>query len=141
MAVFAAVREREARRIGEAAGRSVHDFGNQRERLQRARAEIFEQQQRGKIAELALVGDGQHRAQPFQVDVSRAHVVMRRHHQLRAPRARVFSGGSSRDGEQCVAGAGAARRIHQIHDRRPDGSPTMAVCGSETKSRTAAECQ
>jgi len=42
MAVFAAMREREARRIREAGGRAVHDFRNQSERLQRARAEAFE---------------------------------------------------------------------------------------------------
>ena len=57
MAVLAAVREREARRIGEARRRAVHDFGDERQRLQRARAELLDQQQRREVAQLALVRD------------------------------------------------------------------------------------
>ena len=65
MAVLAAVREREARRIVEARRRAVHDLGDQRQRLQRARAELFEQQERGEVAQVALVRQRQHRAEPL----------------------------------------------------------------------------
>ena len=46
MAVLAAVRERKSRQIVEARRRAVHDFGDQRQRLQRPRPELLEQQQR-----------------------------------------------------------------------------------------------
>ena len=49
MAVLAAVREREARRVGEAAGRAVHDLGHQREREQRPRAHAGHQHQLGEV--------------------------------------------------------------------------------------------
>ena len=57
MAVLAAVREGEARRIGEAARRAVDHLGDQRQRLQGPRPEIFQQQQRREIAQLAFIGD------------------------------------------------------------------------------------
>src|SRR4051794_21804198 len=40
--ILAAQRERETRRIIETAGRAMNDFGNQSQRLERARAEIFD---------------------------------------------------------------------------------------------------
>lgn len=49
MAVLAAVGEGEARRIGKAAGRAAGDFSDQSERLKRARAELFLQQEIGEV--------------------------------------------------------------------------------------------
>ena len=79
MPVLAAVREGEAGRVVEAGRRAVHDLGNQRQRLQRPRPELFDQQQRGEVAQVALVGQGQHRAEPSRVDVAGPDVVMCRH--------------------------------------------------------------
>ena len=53
------------------ARRAVHDLGDQRQRLQRARAELLQQQERGEIAQLALVRERQHRAEPLHVHVGR----------------------------------------------------------------------
>ena len=71
VAVLAAVREGEARRVVESCRRAVHDFGDQRQRLQRARAQLFEQQERGEVAQIAFVRERQHGAQPLRVDVGR----------------------------------------------------------------------
>ena len=108
MPVLAAVREREARRIGEAARRAVHHLGDQRQRLQRARPEILQQQQRREIAELALVRDRQHRAQPLQIDILRAHIVMRAASPAAAPR-RASCPGRSRAIASSASCAGPAR--------------------------------
>ena len=53
MAVLAAERERESRRIGEARRRAVDHFRDHRQRLQRARTDVLEQQQRREVAQLA----------------------------------------------------------------------------------------
>ena len=82
MTVLAAVREREARRIGESSGGAVHNLGDQCQRLQRPRAQILQQQQRCEVAELALVGRRQHRPEALEIDISGAHVVVPRHRQL-----------------------------------------------------------
>ena len=50
MAILAAVGEREARRIAEAAGRAVQHFGDQGQRAHRALADAGNQQQFGEIA-------------------------------------------------------------------------------------------
>ena len=78
MAVLAAVREREARRIRESRRRAVDHFSDERQRLQRPRTELLDQQQRREVAQVALVGDGQDRAEPLRVDVVRADVMMMR---------------------------------------------------------------
>ena len=83
MTVLAAVGEREPRRIVEARRRAVHDFGDQRERLQRARTELLDEQQRGEVAQLPLLRERQNGAEPPRLHVGRAHLVMRRH--LEAP--------------------------------------------------------
>jgi len=54
VSVFAAVGEGKSRRVGKPARRAVHDLGDQRERLKRARAEFFEQQHIVAISLLAL---------------------------------------------------------------------------------------
>jgi len=45
VAVFPAMREGEASRIGEAAGRAVDDFRDERQRLEGARAESFDEEE------------------------------------------------------------------------------------------------
>lgn len=82
VAVLAAVREGETRGVGEAAGCAVHDFRNERERLQRARTEAFDEQQRGEVAKIVLVRYGEHRAETLEVDVCCAHVVVLWHDEL-----------------------------------------------------------
>ena len=52
MAVFAAVRKGKACRIVESDRRAVHDFGDERQRLQRARSELFEQEERREVSEV-----------------------------------------------------------------------------------------
>jgi len=78
MAVLAAMREREPRRIGESGGRTVHHFRDERERLQRPRPQLLDQQKRREVAELPLVRECQDSAEPPRIDVSGANVVMRR---------------------------------------------------------------
>ena len=114
MAVLAAVREREAGRIVEARRRAVHHLGDERQRLQRARTELLEQQERGEVAQLALVREGEHGAEPSRLDVRGADVVPRRH--LEPPhrgerRRRILA----RDGEQRVL-----RRPRPPVDEVPD---------------------
>src|SRR5438045_87335 len=114
MSVFPAVRKREARRILEPRRGTMDDLCHQRERLQRARSELFQKQKGGKVADIALVGEREHRAEPSLVQVRLADIVMRRH--LKAAhfgeRAyRILSG----DGEQgTLRLLGAA--IHQVAD-------------------------
>ena len=79
MAIFAAVSEGKARRIGEPARRAMDNFGDQCERLQRARAKVFQEQQFGELAQVALISNGEHGAETFQIDVLRPHLVMTRH--------------------------------------------------------------
>lgn len=79
MSVFAAVGEGEARRIGEAAGRAVDYFRDERERLQGARAQAFDEQEGSEVAEVLLVGDGEHGAEALQVHIGGADVVVRWH--------------------------------------------------------------
>ena len=51
-------------------GRStVDDLCHQRERLQRARPELFQKQKGGKVFDITLVGEREHRAQPSLVHV------------------------------------------------------------------------
>ena len=63
MAVLAAMRQREARRILEAVGRAVHDLGHHGQRLHRAGADAGRQQQLGKVDGPALGGGGERAVQ------------------------------------------------------------------------------
>src|SRR5437870_114023 len=76
MPVLASMGERESGWIRKTNWRSMHHFGDERERLQCSRAELFEQQQRCEIAKLPLVGNGQHRAEPSEIDVLLSDIVM-----------------------------------------------------------------
>jgi hypothetical protein len=99
MSVLPAVRKRKARRILEPRRDTVDDLRHQRERLQRARPELFQKQKGGKVANPALVGEREHRAQPSLVHVRLADIVMGRHldaAHLGERSCRILSG----DGEQ-----------------------------------------
>ena len=78
MSVLPAVRKRKARRILESRRGTVDDLRHQRKRLQRARPELFEQQKGRKVADIALVGEREHRAEPSLVHVRLTDIVMRR---------------------------------------------------------------
>ena len=113
--VLAAMRECEARGIVESGRRAVHDFRDERERLQRARPELLEQQEGREVAQVAFVRERQHGAEPLLVDVRRTHIVMRRHDQVAnvSQRARRVL---TRDGQERIL-----RRtriaIDEVHDR------------------------
>ncbi len=79
MAVLPAVREGEPCRIVEPGRCAVYHFGHERERLQRARAELFHQEQLGEVAEIPLVRQGQDRSQPPRLHVPWPHVVVAGH--------------------------------------------------------------
>src|SRR4051794_37718610 len=79
MSVLPAVRKRKARRILESRWGTMDDLRHQRERLQRPRPELFQKQKGGKVADIALVGECEHRAQPSLVHVRLAHIVMHGH--------------------------------------------------------------
>src|SRR5207244_11841215 len=67
MPVFAAECEGESRGIGKPDGRAVHDFCDERQRLRRARSQLFEQQKFGKIVQLSIVCYSEHAAEPPQI--------------------------------------------------------------------------
>ena len=92
MPVLAAKRERKARRIRKSGRRSVNDFRNKRKRLQRPRPELFEQQEFRKIMKLAFVGDSQHGAEPFQIDIECLNFVPAWQTSSAAPPAMVVIG-------------------------------------------------
>src|SRR4030095_8800424 len=79
MTILSSVRKREPRRLREASGSSVDDFGYQRKRLKRARSKLFKKQQLCKVVKVSLVGDGKDGAKTLEVDVLRSHFVMARH--------------------------------------------------------------
>jgi hypothetical protein len=64
MPVLAAMGEREAGRIAEAAGRAVHDLGHHRERPDGAGADPRHQQQVGEIPRPAIRCRGERSVQP-----------------------------------------------------------------------------
>src|SRR5258706_3358227 len=82
MTIFAAVGEREACWIGEATRRAMDDFGDQRERLKGARTELLQKQQFSEIAQIAFISNREHGAKTFQVDISRADIMISGHTQV-----------------------------------------------------------
>ncbi len=80
--------EREARWVGEAAGRAVQHLGHHGEGADRACADARDQQQRGEIPGAALGGGGEGGVEAPRDDVARPHLVMRRHGEMRQPRLR-----------------------------------------------------
>src|SRR4030095_488468 len=80
--VLPAMREGEARRVVETCRRAVHHFGDERQRLQRARTELLEQEERGEVAQVAFVRQSQHRTETLLVHVVWAHIMMARHSEM-----------------------------------------------------------
>ena len=63
--------EREARRIGEAAGRAMHHLGDHRQRPHRARADARDEQQLGEIRRAAFGRRGERAVQAAREHVAR----------------------------------------------------------------------
>src|SRR5437588_5594019 len=114
MAVFSAVGKREARRIGEAAGGSVHDLRNQSERLQSARSKLLQQQQRRKVVKLSLIRHCQNRAETLRMDIRRANFVVAWKRELSHVGKGVFRMLIG-NGEQRLL-RGGSLGVNQIHD-------------------------
>ena len=138
--ILAAVREGEARRIGEARRRAVNDFRDQRQRLQRPR------DRRSPAATTTRNRAAAARATP---PAPRRAASNRRPWRARrdAIGIRIFITSDQRAlrivaGDRSTAHPAPAWRVDRpgSESRRPC-SPTMAVCGSHVKSFTVAECQ
>ena len=115
MPVLAAQCEREAGRVAEAGRSAVDDLGYERQCLQGSRAQIFGEQERCKIAEVAFVTDCEHGAEAFEIDIFGAHVMMCGHDEEAAGfskgRVRVLP----RNGEQCILG-GKRAAVGEVQD-------------------------
>ena len=83
MPVLAAMREGEARRVAEAARRAVHDLRHHGQRPHGARADARHQQQFGEIGRAAVGRRGEIAVEAARDHVLGAHVVMRRHDEMR----------------------------------------------------------
>jgi len=81
MTILASMREGKSRRVRKATWRSMHDLGNERERLKRSRPQSFDEKKAREVTEFLLVRESKHRSQPFQVDILGAHVMMAGHYQ------------------------------------------------------------
>ena len=75
--------EGKPRRVGKLVGRAMDDLGDHRPRPHRTGADTRAQQQFGKILRAGIRGRGQRRVQPPEIDLARAHIVMRWHDQMR----------------------------------------------------------
>ena len=139
VSVLSAMRERKPGRILEPRRRTVHHFRDERQRLQRPRTELLQQQERGEVAQLAFVRERQHRAEPFRVDVRRPDIVMRRH--LEPPHLGDRLRRDPRGQSSAARPAPGRRGDRPGCGSSPASAPTIAVCGSAVKSRTAGECQ
>ncbi|MEZ5285414.1 MAG: hypothetical protein R2712_11535 [Vicinamibacterales bacterium] len=138
MAVLAAVREGEPRRVREARRGAVHHLRDEGQRLQRPRPELLHQQQRREVPELAFIRQRQHRSQSRGIDIGRPHVVVRGQH--KPPRlGQRPPGVGARNGQHRVLAADAWRSTRLV--MRLACPPTMAACGSSVNARTAAERQ
>src|SRR5687768_13249067 len=101
MTVLAAMREGKARWIVESRRCAVDDFGNEGQRLQRPRAELLEEEQRRKIAQVALVRECEDGAKPTLIDIPRTYVVARRHLEATDIGERPGRVGTC-DGQECL---------------------------------------
>jgi hypothetical protein len=83
MAVLAAVRQRDARRILKAIRSAMHDLGDHGKRANCARADAGRQQQIGKIDRTALGGGSERAMQTPAENVGRPDIMMGRHDEMR----------------------------------------------------------
>src|SRR5678816_256110 len=68
--------------IVEATRCAVNYFGNECERLKRARAELFEQQELGEVMQPFFVSNREYRSESFQIDVLLANFMVCRQSQM-----------------------------------------------------------
>ena len=130
----------------------MHDLGDHRQRLDCARADTRRQQQVRKVDRTALGRRGERAMQPPGEDVARAHVVMRRHDEVRQ---QSLCRGSARERRQLgnnairtqivqeveLPGAGFSARLSVKLTISPCTGPSIALCGSSTKLFRVSECQ
>jgi hypothetical protein len=83
MPVLAAMSEGKPRRVSKPVGGAMDDLGDHSQRVHRAGADTRAQQEFGKILRAGICRRGQRRVQPPEIDVARAHIVMRWHDQMR----------------------------------------------------------
>src|SRR3984893_14348638 len=88
MPVLSAMRKRKARRVGEAVGRSVHDFGNHRQRAYRPRTDTWNEQQFGEVDRRPIRCGSQIGVKARRQHVACPDIVMGRHHQMRQRKLR-----------------------------------------------------
>ena len=160
MAVLAAMRQREARRIGEAVRRAVDDLGHHRQRTHGARADARHQQQLGEIGRAAVGRGGEIAVQAAQIDVRRrghrdgAGMIEMRQRELplRAGPRRLRGiersansrGDAVRPERLQQVELAAARRSARWSVRltiSPCPVPSIAACGSSTKLVSPSESQ
>jgi hypothetical protein len=77
------MRKRKARRVGEAVGRSVHDFGNHRQRAYRPRTDTWNEEQLGEVGRTPIRCGNQIGVKARRQHIAWADLVMGRHHQKR----------------------------------------------------------
>ncbi len=123
VAVLAAMGEREARRIGKAAGRAMDDLGNHRQRPHRPRADARHHQQLGEVGWPTVRRGGERAVQSADDHILGADVVMRRHDEMRQHR-RLGRGRGLAIANQCrrlagkAIGAEVAQQIELAAPRR-----------------------
>ena len=129
VAVLTAMREREARRIAEAVGRSMRDFRDHGQGANRPRADAGDEQEFREIGWAACGCCRQITVQATRDDVTGANVVMVRHYQvgqhwlgrrLRRPST------SLQPGEFQLDPVWAKRAEERVHDQAPLDRPGNA---------------
>jgi len=88
MPVLAAMRKRKARRVREAVGRSVHDFGNHRQRAYRPRTDTWNEQQFGEVDRRPIRCGSQIGVKARRQHIACPDIVMGRHDQMRQRKLR-----------------------------------------------------
>ncbi len=88
MTILATMGERESRRVAKAVGRAMDHLRHHRQRLHGAGADAGRQQQVREIDRAAFGGGSQGAVQAAGEHVARAHIMMRRHDQMRQLRLR-----------------------------------------------------
>jgi hypothetical protein len=83
MPVLAAMRKGETRGVREAAGRSVHDFGNHRQRAYRPRTDTWNEEQLGEVGRTPIRCGSQIGVKARRQHIAWADLVMGRHDQMR----------------------------------------------------------
>jgi hypothetical protein len=126
MPVLAAMREREARRIGEAVGRAVHHLGDHRQRRTVRAPTPGVSSSSGNRPGRAR-RRGQRAVQAAHEHVARAHVVMRRHDEMRQHRLRGAAAVRLPPARELARDAVRARAMQQLELRAARRSARRSV--------------